>query len=87
VWLLSGASPGLTKAQPVCLSDSLSGRVRCQVGWVTDKPTTSCRPCCRSQAHVWDAQCRWNAVCGQHWEAPSKIQLVQNGIARWACGD
>jgi hypothetical protein len=45
VLLLRGASPGVTKAQPVCLSASLSGRVRCQVGCVTDRPMASCRPC------------------------------------------
>ena len=38
VLLLSGGSPGLTKAHPVCLSSWLSGLVRCHVGCVTDRP-------------------------------------------------
>jgi hypothetical protein len=43
VELEKGASPGAAKVHPVC--SSWSGRVRCQVGWVTDRPTTSSSPC------------------------------------------
>ena len=41
----NGGSSGLANAQPVCSSFGSSGRVRCQVGCVTDRPITSCRPC------------------------------------------
>lgn len=45
VELLTGGSSGLENIQPQCWSSGLSGRVRCQVGCVTDTLMTSCRPC------------------------------------------
>lgn len=41
--LASGGSSGAAKAQPQC--SSWPGRVGRQVGCVTDRPITSCRPC------------------------------------------
>ncbi len=42
---VNGGSSGLANTQPVCSSLGSSGRVRCQVGCVTDSPITSCKPC------------------------------------------
>lgn len=54
VGLASGGSPGAANAQPAC--SSWPGRVSCQVGCVTDRPITSCRPCRRGRvAGLWAA--------------------------------
>ncbi len=50
VGLEKGASPGLAKVQPVCVSDESSGLVFCQVGCVTDSPIAPSRPCTIGEA-------------------------------------